>query len=80
MLADNWLVTRRIKEPSPGNHSKFYISPLPHFHEENFPFLICSGRESINLIDIKNIHTEPLIKASVYTDVFFTLYEKNDSE
>ena len=47
---------------------KFILMKMPNFHEEDFPFLICSGRESLNLVNVKDFSIEIFVKAPVWTD------------
>ena len=61
----------------------FWLEPLPGFDEDKFPFVISSGDESLNLINVKDDYHEPLIKAPVWTDgpqqaVLFLLDDEND--
>ena len=40
---------------------------VPEFDEVKFPFIICNGWEEFNIINVKEFHMQPLIKASVKT-------------
>ena len=40
---------------NPGNVDKLCLVPMPGFDEENFPFIVSSGHESLNLINVKNL-------------------------
>ena len=54
LLVKEWKVVKVIKEKDPANVSKYWFQPLPFFHPEEFPFIVCSGTKSFNLI---NLHT-----------------------
>ena len=68
IVIQNWMSVRVIKDPSPGNVSKFTLLQMPGFNEVCFPFLICSGRETLNLVNIKDFSIEVFVKAPVWTD------------
>ena len=64
LLISNWVPTRVVYKVAPGNFYKHWIRPIPGFDEEYYPFLVCSGRESFNLINVKDADMEKLINAS----------------
>ena len=68
LVIHDWRSVRLIVEPSPGNVSKFLLMKMPTFNVETFPFLICSGRQSLNLVNIKEFSIKILVKAPVWTD------------
>ena len=68
LIVHNWVAVRRIIDTNPGNSQKFWIQQMPIFNEDTFPFLVCSGKETLNLINVKDFHLEPLIQAPVNTD------------
>ena len=65
LIIQNWEVITKIKEFNDGNTNKYWIRELPGFNEVDFPFIICSGWETFNLININDFHMETLVKASV---------------
>ena len=36
---------------------------MPNFDEQTFPFMICSGREIFNLVNVRDFTMQPLIQA-----------------
>ena len=50
---------------NPGNMQKYWIIPLPGFDEETFPFVVSSGFETLNLINVKTKSGQILVKAQV---------------
>ena len=61
LVLDNWETIRIVVEDHAGNDQKAFIAPLPGFDEDKFPFLVCNGYESLNLINLKDLKTEVLI-------------------
>ena len=53
---------------NPGNTDKFWLEPVPGFDVETFPFIVSSGHESLNLINVKECRHEVLVDAPVWTD------------
>ena len=37
---------------------------MPGFDEETFPFLVCSGDETFNLVNVRDFSQDVLIKAT----------------
>ena len=68
LIIHKWEQVHIIAGDSPGNVDMYWLEPLPGFDEQNFPFLISSGAESLNLINVKEYEHEPLIKAAVWTN------------
>jgi len=64
LVVHNWQVLHEIIEPNVGNTNKYWLSLLPGFDEQKFPFIICSGWETYNLINISNFHMQVLVTAS----------------
>ena len=60
----DWKVIHEIAEQDVGNTDKNWQLPLPGFHMEDFPFLISSGKESYNFINVKDGTSQKLIKGS----------------
>ena len=54
LILDNWQAIHEIKDPNPGNIYKCWISTVPLFDTETFPFIIVSGYESYNIVNVKN--------------------------
>ena len=59
----NWEVVKVLQKLQLGNFNKHFIRPLPEFHEETYPFLICSGREFFNLLNVRDFKMQALIQA-----------------
>ena len=62
MILHDWQVVSKIIDPVYSNTLKYWIKPLPGFDEQSFPFLICSGWMTFNIINIRDYIMEPLIK------------------
>ena len=61
MILHDWQVVKVILEPVFGNTLKYWIETLPGFNEENFPFVICSGWESFNLINVNEMTMQEFV-------------------
>ena len=80
LIVENWSQSRLIQDPDTHNQLKRWISPLPGFDVETFPFLVCAGLASFNLINIQEGLTEVLIAAdgdSGSREAFFMLEKGN---
>ena len=64
LIVNNWKVMFRITDSNPGNFQKCWLAPLPGFNFESFPFIVASGHETINLINVKEYSIQPLIQSS----------------
>ena len=64
LVVHNWQVVNQIHDPNFGNTLKLWLAPLPGFNEETFPFVIASGWQSYNLINVNDLRMEVLIEAS----------------
>ena len=53
LLVKEWKVVKVISEKDPGNARKYWFQPLPFFHADEFPFMVCSGKKSFNLINLR---------------------------
>ena len=53
LVTHNWEVVSRIEDPNVGNTQKFWFCELPNFNAETFPFVLVTGRESFNLLNVK---------------------------
>ncbi len=68
LFLDNWKPVRikddwYLCDTQVGNDHKFWIDFIHGFEEDEFPFLICSGRETFNMINVKDYRMEVLIQA-----------------
>ena len=63
LLLENWVVIRKFEDPSELNNRSLqgWLCKLPGFNMEKFPFIVWSGETSINLVNINEGFTEPLI-------------------
>ena len=57
LILEDWHTIRIVIEDQAGNDQKYFIRPLPDFDEQTFPFLVCNGYESMNLINLKDLQT-----------------------
>ena len=64
LIIEDFKIVRLIEESNHGNKQKCWISLVPNFDTADFPFLICSGSQSYNIINVLTGHSEPLIHAS----------------
>ena len=54
LIVHDWEAVKGIiEEPHPGNDQKFFMTTLPGFDIDTFPFVVTSGRKSINLVNVK---------------------------
>ena len=64
LLLDNWkCLNVIIRDSQVGNDNKFWIDFMHGFDVEKFPFLVCSGRETFNFINVKDQEMDVLIQA-----------------
>ena len=61
MLVEDWKATKIIKDPRSGNRLKQWLCPMPGFDLEEFPFIICSGTESYNILNLKTYYMQAFI-------------------
>ena len=64
LLIDGWQAVHRLEDADPGNFEKYWQCKLPHFDLDTFPFLVTSGQQSFNLINVRDYRMEVLILAS----------------
>ena len=64
LVISNFRVTHRIRDPQSGNDSKRFLSMLPGDDLKPLPFMISSGRESLNLINGMKQQMQILISGS----------------
>ena len=61
LVIDSWQVVYRIEDPSKTNIQKCWLAPLPDFDHESFPFVITSGAESYNIVNVKEGLMNPIV-------------------
>ena len=61
LVISNWRYSRRIIDPQSGNDMKKFLTPLPGPDLKNLPFLISSGKESLNLVSGERKKMQQLI-------------------
>ena len=54
LVVHDWQVVSAIVDPHSGNTRKTWLAPLPGFDEKTFPFVIASGWQSYNLINVSD--------------------------
>ena len=64
LIVKNWKVVHALKDAASGNVPKSWISPLPYFDLETFPFLACNGQEHYTLCNVKTGALFPLVQGS----------------
>ena len=63
LIVEDWKSIRTIKEPSLVDNDKYWLSTMPGFDVEKFPYCISHGSPTFNLINIKLGTNEILVKA-----------------
>ena len=53
LVIKKWCVTNRIIDDQ-GNSLKYQLIPIRGYDYETLPFVVSSGRKSINLINVKS--------------------------
>ena len=46
-------IIKTIAEPNLNNNEKNLLMLIPDFHEEQFPFIVSTGNETLNLVNIR---------------------------
>ena len=64
MIIDDWTVLHTIVDPVSGNTEKFWLSPLPSFDLQTFPFVVSSGNNTFNVVNVKTGDMSVLINGS----------------
>ena len=64
LVIENFCVVHKIKESVPGNTSKHSLLPMPLSGAKTSQFVISSGIESVNLINVKRGTIQILVNAS----------------
>ena len=54
LLIKNWKFIAKISDSNPNNFQKYWLAPIPFFNSETFPFIVSSGYETIDLINVKD--------------------------
>ena len=55
LVIHDWSIVHRIVDPQPGNVQKYELLRFPNFDLATFPFILCRGHESINLVNVKEM-------------------------
>ena len=61
LVVHNWRIVHSFEDPSLQGRRGLWMCPMPYFNIDNFPFIVSSGRESINIINVKTFLIEHLI-------------------
>ena len=67
IIVHNWKVVKVIVEPDDSNTNKYWMKPIPGFHETDFPFIICNGWHHFSIVNVRDYYMEPLVNASTKT-------------
>ena len=51
LIIEDWRECKVISDTQSCNDQKYFITPLP-FYKDTFPFLLCTGYESINILNV----------------------------
>ena len=67
MIVDDWKAVHLVVHDGSiaANTQKFWLAPLPGFHEKDFPFFVCSGLEKVELINVKTKSAQILVHAGI---------------
>ena len=63
-VIENFCVVHKIKETVPGNTDKVSLLPMPLSGAKTSQFVISSGKESVNLINVERGTMQVLVNAS----------------
>ena len=64
LVIENFCVVHKIKESVAGNTEKFSLLPMPLSGAKTSQFVISSGIESVNLVNVKRGTMQILVNAS----------------
>lgn len=64
LVISNWRYIQRIIDPQSGNEFKRFMSPLPGTDLRRLPFLLVTGKESLNMISGEKKQMQVLVNAS----------------
>ena len=53
LILRDWQVIHHITDPVSGNGRKFWLELMPCFDAEGFPFAICSGNMTYDILNLK---------------------------
>ena len=67
LIINDWQVIKLMEEQDLSNTNKYWMRPIPGFHETEFPFIICNGWEHFSIINVRDFTIEKLIQASSKT-------------
>ena len=65
LIAKDWRVIGVIKETESENVEKFMLLPFPSFEAEEFPFILCAGRTSLNIVNVKEFKMQVLVRTAI---------------
>ena len=54
-------IVATIAEPNPSNNEKNLLMLIPDFHEDKLPFIVSTGNETLNLVNISTGRTQVLV-------------------
>ena len=63
-IVDSWEIVKRVEDSDFKNIDKYFMTTMPGFDEETFPFILLSGESSINILNVNDGSMEPLIAAA----------------
>ena len=66
LIAKDWRVIGVIKETESENINKFMLLPFPSFEAEEFPFILCAGRTSLNIVNVKEFKMQALVRTAIW--------------
>ena len=61
LLIDNFRKVRIVQDLNFNNSRKYWICPMPDFDLIKFPFLVCSGSQTFNIINTMTGGMEALV-------------------
>ena len=61
-IIEDWLDYHEVKDPRSCNYQKYFITPIPRF-SDNFPFIVCTGFESISIVNVNTKQIQTLINS-----------------
>ena len=67
LIINDWQIVKRLEEPDDSNTKKYWMRPIPGFHETEFPFIICNGWDTFNIVNVHDYYMEPIINCSTRT-------------
>ena len=62
-IIEDWKNVKHINEPNVGNNQKYWLCPMSSWFDiEKTPFIIVSGSESFNIVNVKTKEMAPFIQ------------------